>query len=263
LIEAVELARPEVGKKFRVLDARPTKDWEKGHIPSALAVDVAGWSKKFTKDQDAATWGKELGALGLGVDQPVLVYGDDIKEVSRVWWILHYWGFKDARILNGGWTAWTASNFPVEKGKQAAVAPTTPKLIPAEKRLATMEMVKDSLNDHLLQIIDARSEGEYCGDTKTAKRNGAIPGAVNLEWKDLLDGKTKKFKTAAELELLFNNAGIDLAKPSVAHCQSGGRSSVMVFTMELMGGADVRNYYRSWAEWGNADDTPVVIPKKK
>jgi thiosulfate/3-mercaptopyruvate sulfurtransferase len=29
-----------------------------------------------------------------------------------------------------------------------------------------------------------------------------------------------------------------------------------------MGGADVRNYYRSWAEWGNAEDTPIVVPKK-
>jgi 3-mercaptopyruvate sulfurtransferase SseA len=32
----------------------------------------------------------------------------------------------------------------------------------------------------------------------------------------------------------------------------------MVFAMDLMGAADVRNYYRSWAEWGNATDTPVI-----
>jgi thiosulfate/3-mercaptopyruvate sulfurtransferase len=136
-------------------------------------------------------------------------------------------------------------------------------LVPAEKRLATLEQVKDSLKGHALQIVDARSEAEFCGDTKTAKRNGSIPGALNLEWKELLDGKTKQFKSAAELDQIFKKAGIDLAKPSVAHCQSGGRSSVMVFTMELMGGAEVRNYYRSWAEWGNAEDTPVVIPKKQ
>ena len=24
----------------------------------------------------------------------------------------------------------------------------------------------------------------------------------------------------------------------------------------------VRNYYKSWAEWGNADDTPIVKPAK-
>ena len=35
----------------------------------------------------------------------------------------------------------------------------------------------------------------------------------------------------------------------------------MAFTLELMGAKDVRNYYKSWAEWGNADDTPIVGPK--
>ena len=71
------------------------------------------------------------------------------------------------------------------------------------------------------------------------------------------------FKSAQELQKVFKKADIDLTKPSVAHCQSGGRSSVMVFAMELMGASDVRNYYRSWAEWGNADDTPIELPKKK
>jgi 3-mercaptopyruvate sulfurtransferase SseA len=37
----------------------------------------------------------------------------------------------------------------------------------------------------------------------------------------------------------------------------------MAFALELMGAKDVRNYYRSWAEWGNAEDTPVVQPKQK
>jgi 3-mercaptopyruvate sulfurtransferase SseA len=30
-----------------------------------------------------------------------------------------------------------------------------------------------------------------------------------------------------------------------------------------MGAKNVRNYYRSWSEWGNAEDTPIVKPPKK
>jgi thiosulfate/3-mercaptopyruvate sulfurtransferase len=30
-----------------------------------------------------------------------------------------------------------------------------------------------------------------------------------------------------------------------------------------MGMKDVRNYYKSWAEWGNADDTPIEKPQPK
>jgi 3-mercaptopyruvate sulfurtransferase SseA len=39
----------------------------------------------------------------------------------------------------------------------------------------------------------------------------------------------------------------------------------MAFAMELMGADHVANYYRSWAEWGNATDTPIEPgkPKKK
>jgi len=264
LIEAAELAKPENAKKFRILDTRAIQEWDKARIPGSIPVDVAQWSKKFTREQDAPTWEKLLGSLHVDVDVPVVVSGEDVKEMARVWWILRYWGVKDVRLLNGGWSAWTAGNHAVDRrpGELPDWRPTMPKLVPAEKRLTTLEQIKTSLKEHTLQLVDARSEGEFCGDTKTAKRSGAIPGAVNLEWKQMVDGNTNKFKSAAELDRLFKKAGIDLTKPAVTYCQSGGRSSVMAFALDLMGGADVRNYYRSWAEWGNADDTPIVAPKK-
>ena len=37
----------------------------------------------------------------------------------------------------------------------------------------------------------------------------------------------------------------------------------MAFALELMGGKGVRNYYRSWTEWGNDLHTPIVKPDKK
>jgi len=54
-----------------------------------------------------------------------------------------------------------------------------------------------------------------------------------------------------------------MGETAVTYCQSGGRAAVMAFTLELMGAKDVANYYRSWSEWGNAEDTPIVRPKKK
>jgi thiosulfate/3-mercaptopyruvate sulfurtransferase len=104
---------------------------------------------------------------------------------------------------------------------------------------------------------------EYCGDTRTAKRNGAIPRARHLEWKDLIDPKTSRFKPPAEMTRLFKAAHINLDRPTVTYCQSGGRAAVLAFTLELMGAKNVRNYYRSWAEWGNDEDTPIEKPKPK
>ena len=55
---------------------------------------------------------------------------------------------------------------------------------------------------------------------------------------------------------------IDLNQPAVTYCQGGGRAAVLAFGLELMGAKSVKNYYKSWGEWGNATDTPVEVPKK-
>jgi thiosulfate/3-mercaptopyruvate sulfurtransferase len=140
---------------------------------------------------------------------------------------------------------------------------TQAQVAPEPARLATKEQLLRDLNEKHFTIIDTRSEGEFCGDVKLAKRGGAIPGARHLEWVEVIDKKTQRFKSAPELAKLFKDAGIDLAKPAVTHCQSGGRASVTAFALELMGGRNVGNYYRSWAEWGNAPDTPIVRPRQK
>ena len=91
---------------------------------------------------------------------------------------------------------------------------------------------------------------------------GAIPGAKHLEWDDLIDSETQRFKLADELSRLFREAGIDPTKPVTTHCQSGGRASVMAFALELMGDDQVRNYYRGWSQWGNESDTPIETPQR-
>ena len=111
--------------------------------------------------------------------------------------------------------------------------------------------------------MDARSYEEHCGTVAHAKRGGSIPGAAQLTWTALLDARTGRFRSAEQLRLIFRHEGIRLDRPTVTYCQSGGRAAVMAFALELMGVRDVRNYYRSWSEWGNAEDTPVERPPAK
>jgi thiosulfate/3-mercaptopyruvate sulfurtransferase len=263
LIEVSELMRPEATRRFHLLDTRGKEKYEAGHIPGAVAVNTLSWSKAFAASPDAETWGKHLAAVGIrNTEMPVVVYGDDPREAARVWWILHYWGLKDVRLLNGGWQAWEAAKGPVSKETVTPAAGPGIKLTPVTERNATKSFLLEAVKGKTHQILDVRSTQEYCGETESAKRNGAIPGAVHLEWSEVLDPKSKRFKPPEELTRLFQDAGIDPSRPTATYCQSGGRAAVMAFTLELMGGKEVRNYYRSWAEWGNADDTPIVKPKK-
>lgn len=260
LIEAADLAKGD-GKPFRILDARGKGSYNEGHVPGAVWVDVTTWAKAFNSP-DQAAWEKMIGALGITLDSRVVVYGTKLNEDARVWWILRYWGIRDVRLLNGGWKAWQAAGGKISK-EVPALPKTAVKLTPQPDRLAVKDQLLESLKEKPYQIIDARSAGEFCGEATTAKRNGAIPGAVHREWTDLVDRQTGRFKDPEELARIFRETGIDPKRPAVTYCQSGGRAAVMAFALELMGGKDVRNYYRSWAEWGNATDTPIIKPTPK
>jgi len=264
LVEPAELAKPEVARQFIILDVRPAKDYEAGHVPGALRVDHEAWSKAFGEGTDAAAWSALIGELGIDAKSKVVVYdGKGIKEAGRVWWILRYWGVADARLLNGDWKTWQAAKLPVSK-EPAKVKKASFAAQARRQQLADKAEMLGWINSKNMQVVDARSEKEFCGiDAQNNRRAGAMPGAKHLDWTDLIDAKTHQFKSADQLQRLFDGAGIDPAKPTVSHCQSGGRASVMVFALELMGGKDVRNYYKSWAEWGNADDTPIVATKPK
>lgn len=263
LIEAAELQKLEMTTKFVIVDARPRAGYNAGHLPRAMWVDHDAWSKAFATDPaDKEAWSKRFEQLGIDGERPVVIYDDNnAKDAARIWWIVRYWGIKDARLLNGGWKAWQTAGNKISK-EELIVSRPKPTLEAQADRLATKEQLFRALDDKKLQIIDARAAAEYCGEQKTAKRAGTIPGSKPLEWIEVIDKKTQKFKSMDELNALFKQANIDPGKPTVTFCQSGGRAAVMAFALELAGGKDVRNYYRSWAEWGNADDTPVVVPKK-
>jgi thiosulfate/3-mercaptopyruvate sulfurtransferase len=262
LMEVAALRSTEGAASPRIVDARPVEPYRAGHIPGAVSVDLSDWSRHFASSQDTESWAKRLGDLGIDVDTHVVIYDDgSVKDAARVWWILRYWGVKDVRLLNGGWKAWNAADAPTSV--DAAQPPkTSPRLTPQSARLAKKEQMLAAVKESA-QIVDSRSKAEYCGEQATAKRNGSVPGAIHRDWADLVDKDTGRFKSAAELTAIFNQSGIDLNRPTVTFCQSGGRASVMAFAMELMGAKDVRNYYRSWSEWGNADDTPIVKPPGK
>lgn len=264
LLEPAELAKPEVAKSFVILDARPKAQYVAGHIPGAIWVDHAAWAKAFGDGTDAKAWSTRIGELGLTAKSKIVVLDDNqTKDSARIWWILRYWGAGDVRLLNGGWKGWIAGKFEMTKDP-TAVAASKFEAVSQADRLATKASLLKAIEGGKLQIVDARSEKEFCGTEKlTNKKAGAMPGAKQLEWTDLLEPTTQRFKPADDLKKLFADAGIALDKPTATHCQSGGRASVMAFGMELMGAKEVSNYYRSWSEWGNADDTPVVPGKPK
>jgi thiosulfate/3-mercaptopyruvate sulfurtransferase len=257
----VEVDDPKLTKDYRVLDARTKAKYDAGHIPGAIHADAAAWSKLVTAGKaDAVYWKAELAKVGVSPKQPVAVYADDMRDAARLWWMLKFAGVPDVRIVNGGWKAYTAAKLPGQK--EAATATAEPHdWKPDTARVASKNDVLEQLKSG--GIVDARTDAEFLGQEKLKnKKAGCVPGAVHIEWSDFLDPKTDKFVAPPDLAKLVKDRKVDLEKPNITYCQGGGRAAVAAFGLELAGAKNVRNYYASWAEWGNDPDTPVEVKKK-
>jgi thiosulfate/3-mercaptopyruvate sulfurtransferase len=109
-------------------------------------------------------------------------------------------------LLNGGWQAWIDEQQPIDTAMpQVAFAEFEPRF--DADRLEEIDSLKKSIEEGAVTVVDARSSAEFTGKEVRGKQGGHIPGAKNLEWKELLrdDGR---FKSPEELQQLFRERGI-------------------------------------------------------
>ena len=92
-----------------------------------------------------------------------------------------------------------------------------------------------------------------------AKRGGAVPGAVHIEWTQNLTPEGE-FKPAAALRAMYEDAGVTPDREVITYCQGGYRAAHAYLALRLLGYPRVRTYVGSWKEWGDRDDLPVEIP---
>jgi rhodanese-related sulfurtransferase len=115
-------------------------------------------------------------------------------------------------------------------------------------------------------LVDVRSAKEYSGELiampnypqEGATRGGHIPGAQNIPWIQATNEADSTFKSAEELQALYQSRGITPDRDIIAYCRIGERSSHTWFVLKyLLGYPQVRNYDGSWTEWGNLVNAPI------
>jgi thiosulfate/3-mercaptopyruvate sulfurtransferase len=253
------------GDRPLVLDMRPPDAYTAGQIPGAVHLDLWGFSLIDTDPAPLKSfmWMIEHVLALHGVDgrTPIVVYDEQSGvRAARAFWFLEYFGHPSVRMLDGGFGAWTKADLPVTR--DAAPAPATDWTGVREARtVATWKDVKAALNTPGTVILDTRSDGEYCGTTVRARRGGAIPGAVHVEWTRNLtsDGD---FKPAADLRRMYDEAGVTPDRDVITYCQGGYRAAHSYLALRLLGYPKVRNYVGSWKEWGDREDLPIEVPTR-
>jgi thiosulfate/3-mercaptopyruvate sulfurtransferase len=266
LTTPVDLRKKMSSSNLCLIDTRPAENFAQGHIPGAVHFDLFGLSLIDTSPAPLKAFMSMISHLlemrGVGLDKEVVFYEENSgMRAARGLWFLEYLGHENVNVLDGGIQAWREAGYPITT---EATSPEPSQFKTAERRelLATANDVLDSLGKERTRILDTRSDAEYMGKNIRAARGGAIPGAIHIEWTQNLD-KNGKYKSAAELKAMYEEAGITPDKEVIPYCQGGYRSAHTYLALRLIGFPKVRNYLGSWKEWGDRLDLPIEKPWEK
>lgn len=259
LITPAELAE-RLADDLLVVQVTTRPVFDAAHVPGAVNVEprdlVSGVPPATGRLPDLSRLTALFRRIGYAHGAEVVTLDDEGGGwAGRFAWTLDVIGNANWRYLDGGLHAWHAAGLPLTR--EATVRPTTQVDIEIDTApIAEAEDVMAALGDPDLLVWDCRSADEFAGRKVTASRAGHIPGAVNLDWLDLMD-RDRQLRLVSDVEALLRTHGIVPNRDVVTHCQSHHRSGLTYMTARLLGFPRIRAYHGSWSEWGNRLDTPV------
>jgi thiosulfate/3-mercaptopyruvate sulfurtransferase len=242
----------------------PKDDYLKSHIPGAVFFDVDAVSDHSNPlphmFPSAEQFGRDVGGLGVGNDDTVVVYDSGgWVAAPRVWWMFLSFG-KNVRVLNGGLKKWVAEGRKVESG-QVTPKPSTFKASFDARRVRSIQQMIANVASRAEQVIDARANERYQGkaaEPRPGIRAGHIPGSLNLPYNNLFNAATGEMKPLDEMRAAFLGAGVKLDAPIVTSCGSGVSAGVLTIALYRIGVENPALYDGSWTEWGAADGPPIA-----
>lgn len=195
--------------------------------------------------------------IGLNNEDRVVIYDEgNALAAARLFYAMDYYGFSNASLLNGGIQGWASAYPIVDYSSERAPGNFTVEV--QDAKFCDLSYVMEASNDPNKIIFDVRSEDEYTGEDERAEQSGHIPNAVHLEWSNVLaDDGVPFFKSAQEIQDIYDSLGITRDKEVIPHCHTNVRGSHAYFTLRLMGYDSVRAYEGSWSEYGNSPNAVV------
>jgi thiosulfate/3-mercaptopyruvate sulfurtransferase len=238
--------------------------YDESHIPGAFFAgvedDLAGVQNgkngrhPLPGYQDFARF---LRVRGVGDATQLVAYdaGGDMFA-PRFWFLARWLGHDAVAVLDGGFAAWRAHDYPVTATPNQPTHEGNLTINLRPELLVDVQYVAQHLNTAEMQLLDARAKERYSGETEPIDPvAGHIPGAKNRWFKENFraDGT---LKSPQELRADFKNLKLD-PKRTVHQCGSGVSAAAAYFAMHYAGLEGSRIYNGSWSEWVADPSRPI------
>ncbi|MDI6716364.1 MAG: sulfurtransferase, partial [Actinomycetota bacterium] len=254
-ISVADLKQNLTNPNIIIIDVREAEDYQAGHIPGAINIDVTKLQTKSNAILKPIPKVEEiLGSSGIDSSKELVLYGKEREIAFLGFWMFDYLGVPKVRILDGGIEAWKAADGRISTEAKTLPAATF-RANPNASRYATVQQVLSSLKDPNVQIVDARTPDEYIGEDIRSLRGGHIPGAINIPYEENFQGEGTTLKPFDELQKLYASK-LDKNKSIIVYCQTGTRSTNTYFILRELG-YNVRNFDASWIQWGSNLSLPA------
>ena len=225
-------------KNLLIVDTRPFNDYLKGHIPSAINIDLMQFHWLDTSITGIKQFNRQsrllLSNLGIQNKEKVIFYDDTSgPTAARGLWLLLYFSYKEVSILDGGFSKWKEKGFKIEKVTNQFQYSRFQGKVNSNVLATSKEInsVMGSKKNSKAYIIDSRSKKEFDGRVVRGGRRGHIPKARHINWTmNLADGYLKNYN---ELARLYSDFPKD--KQIITYCQGGYRAAKHISGIKVIG----------------------------
>ena len=237
-------------------------EYDKGHIPGAIFIEMEDLLTGKVMDHggrhplpDMEVFRRAINELGVDDKVDVVVYDDgEIAMAGRLWFMLRYLGKENVYILDGGIKEWSSMGNELELQVVQAISRGALSANYKDDLVASVEDVKNAINNPKVAIIDSRTPDRYRGEIEPIDRvPGHIPNALNYPWPDLAEREEKW--TKEELQDYYK----DLIKfdDFIVHCGSGITGTVNLLFLEEAG-LKARLYNGGYSDWISYPENEIV-----
>ena len=238
--------------EVRLVDVR--EGWEfdaLGHLPGAISIPFERYRDDDSPDPGtlpgAEAFAELLAEAGIAPEDTIVAY-DDTHGVFAARLVLTalVYGHDDARLLDGDFSAWRREHEITDAEPDTEPVEYESSQVASDAPIVDREAVEAAIENGETTLIDTREAWEY--------DESHLPGAIRLDWMELVDEGTRGVKSPSEIESLLADRGIDTDRERriILYCNTSRRLSHTFVVLRSLGFENVAVYEGSMTEWTDA-----------